>query len=272
MINMVFKSLKNTIRRILLKYFPSFYKHKIFGFITNLETKDLISQRIVEPELTLLKHFINQGDCCLDIGANIGHYTFIFEQIAGSGNVYAFEPILNNYRLLKKLFKNCHIHQIALSNENNIKKFKIPKINNIEFDTRGKLDVDIVEENEDGHEIIDVKCETLDSFVKNYNLNRIDFIKIDVEGHELKVLEGAVTTLKQFKPSMMIEIEQRHHNKNIDHIFSFISSFGYEISFYNLAKLRFEQLSNFNIEENQSVRNIKTSKYINNFFCVHKGI
>ena len=117
-----------------------------------------------------------------------------------------------------------------------------------------------------------MKCETLDSFVKNYNLNKIDFIKIDVEGHELNVLEGAVTTLKKFKPSMLIEIEQRHHNKNIDHIFSFISSFGYEISYYNLEKLRFEQLNNFDIEENQSVENIKTSKYINNFFCIHKGI
>ena len=264
---MVLKSFKKIIRKILLNYFSNFYKNKTYGFIAKLRTENLISQRVVEPELTLLKHFINHGDCCLDVGANIGHYTFMFEKLAGSENVYAFEPILNNYIHLNGLFKNCHIHQIALSDENKMKKFKIPIINDIVFDTRGKLDIDIVESNENGFRTFDVKCETMDSFVKNKKLNKVDFIKIDVEGHELKVLEGAIKTLKQFKPSMMIEIEQRHHKINIDYIFNFITSFGYKISFYNLEKLRFEQLSNFDIEKHQSFKNIKTSKYVNNFFC-----
>ncbi len=268
---MTYKSFKKIIKRLLLKYFSNFYKNRTYGFITKLRTENLKPNRTVEPELTLLKHFINHGDCCLDVGANIGHYTFMFEKLAGSENVYAFEPILDNYNHLNEVFKNCHIHQIALSNENKIKKFKIPIINDIVFDTRGKLDIDIIEGNENGFKTFDVSCETMDSFVKNKKLNRVDFIKIDVEGHELKVLEGAIKTLKQFKPCMMIEIEQRHHKINIDYIFNFITTLGYEISFYNLEKLRFEQLSNFDIEKYQSVKNIKSSNYINNFFCIARN-
>jgi hypothetical protein len=69
----------------------------------------------------------------------------------------------------------------------------------------------------------------------------------------------------------MIEIEQRHHQINIDYIFNFIIRIGYEISFYNLEKLRFEQLSSFNVKKYQSVENIKKIKYINNFFCIPRN-
>ncbi|MGH2645928.1 MAG: FkbM family methyltransferase, partial [Ginsengibacter sp.] len=94
-----------------------------------------------------------------------------------------------------------------------------------------------------------------------------DFIKIDVEGHELKVLHGADRSIRQFMPIMLIEIEQRHHTFSINKIFEHIRSLDYTIQFYDLSSLELKPLSEFNVDLDQDYNKIKTSNYINNFWC-----
>ena len=111
----------------------------------------------------------------------------------------------------------------------------------------------------------------LDDFVTKQKINKIDFIKIDVEGNELNVIYGATNSIKKFKPIILIEIEQRVHDFNINKIFDYILELGYKIKFYDLSNLTFKSLVHFSVKEHQNYNNIKSIKYINNFFCFPKN-
>ena len=217
-------------------------------------------------ELVESNYLVKKIDTLIDIGANIGNHSLFlakyFKQIE------AFEPNPFTFELLKlnaSKYQNINIHNFGLSSKEgtfflsedsrNLGGSKI-------YSDRNHIPTQL--------ETREVNLKKLDDLEMLCSKNEV-LINLDVEGHELKVLEGAIKTLKQFKPCMMIEIEQRHHKINIDYIFNFITTLGYEISFYNLEKLRFEQLSNFDIEKYQSVKNIKSSNYINNFFCIARN-
>lgn len=248
------------------RYLPSFYKRNKFGIFNEVQMESLIETRLFEPELLLLKNFINKNNVVFDIGANAGEYTYVFEKLVGASHVYSFEPVPKLFYALKKLFPNIHLYKIALSNKDDIVQFKIPIIDGRKFE-RGKLDIDYIEPGELSSELIEVECKTLDLLVREDGISQIDFIKIDVEGHELKVLNGADGSIRQFRPIILIEIEQRHHNFSINKIFDHIQSLDYTIQFYDLNSLLLKDIHEFNIELAQDYKNIKTSNYINNFWC-----
>jgi hypothetical protein len=60
------------------------------------------------------------------------------------------------------------------------------------------------------HEEVPVKVDTMDSLIERAGVTRLDFIKIDTEGGELHVLQGGERTIKEFRPSILVEIEARH--------------------------------------------------------------
>lgn len=259
--------MKKLVSIITQKYFPFVYKKIKFRKLAKIQLEQLQHNRLYEPELVLLKNFIKKGNIVFDVGANAGEYTYALERLAGAGNVYSFEPITSLFKELKKLFPKVNLHRIALSDKNEIHQFKIPIIAGSKFETRGKLDIDYIEPGEFSSELIEVECKTLDLFVEENNMKQLDFIKIDVEGHELKVLHGADESIKRFRPMMLIEIEQRHHNFSINKIFEYIESLNYKIQFYNLSSLQFENRNQFNTNFAQDYDKIKTSNYINNFWC-----
>ena len=92
------------------------------------------------------------------------------------------------------------------------------------------------ENNLDGKEIhtFNIKKARLDSFQFN---NKVGFIKIDVEGHEQKVLEGSVKILENNRPNLLVEIEKRHRKLNPDYTISFLREIGYQCFVFDEAKL-----------------------------------
>ena len=256
------------IKSLIIILFPEYYKSKKFNKIKQATLKSIENKKGIEPELILLNKFINKGDYCFDIGANKGVYTYKFEQLTNSKNIYAFEPIPENYTFLKKMFTKCNIYSFALSDKTINSKFKIPITKKKILHTRGKLNFKIIEDNEINYKSINVKCITLDLFVKKENINRIDFLKIDVEGHELNVLKGAIKSIGKFHPIILIEVEQRVHSFKIKKIFDFIIDQGYSIKFYDLKKFKFKSINNFSTYKNQNYEKIQTTDYINNFFCI----
>jgi hypothetical protein len=98
----------------------------------------------------------------------------------------------------------------------------------------------------------------------------MDFIKIDVEGHEWAVLKGAKETLSRLRPMCLVEIEQRHHEHTpIQEIVSWVEALGYETYYYNLLSNRFHSFQTFNLLEHQDVRQLTDRKvYVNNFFFI----
>lgn len=111
-----------------------------------------------------------------------------------------------------------------------------------------------------------VQVRTLDSF----NFSNVDFIKIDVEGHEQSVIKGGRQTLKTEKPAILIEIEQRHLDGEMQDVFHMIQGLGY--TGYFLEEGRLQRLEAFSYERNQKpyLNNVSSKNYINNFMFFHR--
>jgi FkbM family methyltransferase len=176
--------------------------------------------------MTLFAKFIAPGDRVVEVGGHIGYISTFFSHLVGpTGQVVVFEPGQNNLDYTRANVRDCKniklvekgvgresgvmaFYEDALTGQNNsfVKDFDGLKENQ-----KHAVSVAAVEERK-------VDIVTLDSFL---NEVRPDFIKIDVEGFELSVLQGARETLK-LKPIVMVEVQADRKE-----IFEFMTSFGY---------------------------------------------
>lgn len=156
----------------------------------------LLMDKIYEPtETNLVRSQINKGDIVVDMGANIGYYTLIFaELVGGDGKVFAFEPDPDNFSLLSKNVKENKFDNIVL-------------VNKAVSDINGKTKLYLSEDNKGDHRIYDsgenrdsvvVDVVYLDDFLSEYK-NKIDFIKMDIQGAEGNALNGMINILKNNK-------------------------------------------------------------------------
>ncbi|MDQ0967621.1 FkbM family methyltransferase [Flavobacterium sp. W4I14] len=206
------------------------------NFVINADTSTWIGAKIdilgdYEPEIKkIFRIFIKEGNTVLDVGANIGLHTLYFSELVGSeGKVIAFEPIPSTFQLLQeniKLnnFENIEQKNIALSNRNETIKIKIDeKSKNPGSFNLFELDGDI-----------SVQCCIGDDLLIN---ERLDFVKIDVEGFEVHVIQGLFETLHKFKPVIVFEYDYNYQKKaglSQDHIFRILGEIGYQ--FYEIKK------------------------------------
>lgn len=253
--------LKDFAKTMAVAFFPARFRKRNLQTISNLSWAIPPDE---EAELMLLPYFLKKDKLFFDIGANNGIYTTAAEMIIPGKMIYSFEPIKELYSRLKSMHKKINLFSIALSNEISEKQFKIPVIQGKEFKSRGTLQVKYLEEGETGTRLIRVKSETLDNFVKRNKISNIGFVKIDVEGHELHVIEGGVATIGEQKPVLQIEIEQRHYEKRIKEIINYIEDLGYECHYLDIDGGEFRRLAT-DPATIQKSEHFKTSKYIHNF-------
>ena len=214
---------------------------KNFEFIIKnlLPKKYLFKKRILreikkkkEPEIVLIKELIKIQTDSIDIGVYRGVHSY--EMSKYSKVIHSFEPNPVIYKDLKRtlplIINNLKLYNYALSDKNITKNLRIPirnlkvnKLNYEEFYEMGKATIH--EENKfENFENFKVECKILDDFKFD---NSISFIKIDVEGHEISVLNGAKNIIKKFKPNLLIEIEERYSKKKVKDTINFVCSFGY---------------------------------------------
>ena len=246
---------------------PRFYKERYFKNLKNL-TKDNYSQKNIEPELMWIKDFLNADAVMLDIGSNNGSFLYQLEGKLSPKNLYAFEPNEKLYNRLRRIFPKIKSFCIALSDQNGTAAFKIPIIKGKNYDSRGTLQIGYREEDEEKHVLHQVKMLTLDDWQKSENLTKINFIKIDVEGNEMKTLEGAKQVIAKFRPTLMVEMEQRHHSEPIWDLIAQIESWEYAAYFLNRTTFNLERLSETIILEQNNNRLINKTAYINNIIFV----
>ena len=208
-----------------------------------------------EKELELLKEIIIPGTDTIDVGVYRGVYSY--EMAKYSKIVHAFEPnpiIFKDIKLnLSKIIKNISFYGYALSDHENTSILKVP-IRNKNFDRNnyeeyfqmGKATIHKENKMED-IETFEVKSKKLDSFSFS---NKISFIKVDVEGHELAVIRGAENTIKKNKPILLVEIEERHSQKKVSETLDYINSLGYISYFYENELLKTSSLDNLNLYNN----------------------
>lgn len=135
----------------------------------------------------------------LDIGANIGYYAILECSLLGKGKVYAFEPDPRNIEILKKniklngLNKKIKVYPYAVAEKECSRKFYLNRETNLSG---------FVRRNGKSSSIL-AKCIKLDNFDR---INKIDFIRMDVEGYECLVIDGMINFLKR-KESLKLQIE-----------------------------------------------------------------
>lgn len=248
---------------------PDFYKRRFFKSLNNLN-KDNFSERNVEPELVWIKEYLSKNSVILDIGANVGAFLYQLENKLDHEHIYAFEPNKKLYNRLKRLFPMMRVLPLALSNENTTAEFKVPIINGKMIASRGTLNTDYKEKGEEKSYTEKVKVIKLDDWAAIEHFHRLDFIKIDVEGNEMKTLLGAREIIRQFSPTLMVEMEQRHHQTPIWQEISEVESWGYDVNFLNRHTFKLEKLTEEILLKNTSDEKNKT-EYINNIIFIPKN-
>lgn len=140
-----------------------------------------------------------KGDVVLDAGAHYGFYTLLASRLVGAkGCILAFEPHLHNYRRL--------VANLRLNGTKNVKTFNLALG---ELNSQAKLYTDGESGTystffKRGAHYQNVTMVRLDTIATQMGLEKLDLIKIDVEGAELSILEGARETMQKFKPKLTI--------------------------------------------------------------------
>jgi FkbM family methyltransferase len=155
-----------------------------------------------------LYSLISPGATVVDIGANIGEVTLNAARLVGeAGHVYSFEPSRVNFGQLSanrdlNTFSNITLVNKGLGKEAGRLEMFIPDAGN-----RGMTRVVSSEHKDEPTEYVEIT--TLDLFAEENGLDRIDLIKIDVEGFEMNVLAGAEKTLRDLRPKLFLEVIDR---------------------------------------------------------------
>ncbi|MBK1856508.1 FkbM family methyltransferase [Verrucomicrobiaceae bacterium 5K15] len=265
---MKFRKIALNMLKVILPKFIISYKHSRDRNKNLL--KPITENLPYDPEINVLNH-IGINYPMFDIGANTGIYSEMLKNTIGEENLYIFEPLPHLFENLRCKFKNANIYKLALSNECSSQVIRIPCIDGDYYDTRATLN-NHIEPNQSGAKKITIDVSTLDQVVASLRLDRIGFMKVDVEGHELELIEGATSTLKKFKPLILIEIESRHHSFPITEIFSTLENLGYSGYYINPASLCLIEISEFDAARDQDISKLESRSffgYLNNFFFVH---
>lgn len=250
------RRLKWRIRMICELYFPKF-------------TLWILAQRswVHEPELAIVPFLASDRQLAVDIGANKGVY--LYSMCQNFKSVIGFEPGPALYGYLRRAApKNAQIFGCALSSQTGTAVLAMPKGFN-ELATLERQSFDEIDDTETV-ERFEVETRALDSF----KLDGVSLIKIDVEGHEMQVLEGARSTIQRCKPALLIEVEDRHHAGGVDSVDGYLQQLGYQGYFLDDSHVR--PMSEFDLAadqaSNQIVDAVKVGRYINNFIYLHSSV
>ncbi|MFN8117467.1 MAG: FkbM family methyltransferase [Bacteroidia bacterium] len=261
--------MRQFIKNILLVITPDFIKKRVFAHYQTLNWKTLSTLEF-DAELLLLEFLLSKNSVFFDIGTNKGEYAYYAEKLINPKNIYLFEPEKKLNKQLQAIFSDCQVFDLALSDNKGTHQFKIPLINGVADNCLSSLEVENKEDNETEAIIYEVKTDTLDNFITEKNI-KPDLIKIDVEGHELSVLKGAENFISQHYPTLIIEIEKRHHKViNIESVFESFKQKGYNCYYYSK-----KQSQLFPYDNKTHLTNTKEFfgkiNYINNYIFIHES-
>ena len=203
---------------------PKTLEEKVRDFIVpdwlRIRERAWRERRKGEREIKIIPSLLANCNRAIDIGANVGVWSYWLSKYAKQ--VESFEPNPKIFNALKNIkINNVNSYNIALSNKSGSVNLLIPK-GSKGFSNQGASLSPIKVQGE--HKSISIEAKCLDE----YNFLDVNFIKIDVEGHEHEVIEGAQETIKKFKPTMVIEMEEKHNQIPIEDQISSVEKLGYQ--------------------------------------------
>jgi FkbM family methyltransferase len=220
-----------------------------------LKYKQYMLSKDSEREIHFVERYIREDLAAIDVGVHLGFYTRHFTRFAKS--VIGFEANPSSAKFAQRVFgKSVRIEWSAISSDRGSATLRIPV-------TMGDVAAlgTISDANPlGGHEFTEVVVpkKRLDDF----DLPPVGFIKIDVEGHEESVLQGAEGIIERDRPNFMIEIEERHNPGSIERTAAWFERRGYRGQFFDGSEMRpIEEFRHADLQSGKSGQ-----PYINNFF------
>lgn len=187
---------------------------------------------------------MNPGDCVVDAGANIGYVTLLLSRWVGeAGCVHSFEPVQETFEWLAESVRrlklaNVNLHNCGLSDSAHGATMGIPR-----YVSGGEnlYESRIVEEGRGARfaRTVNVSLNTLDALLAGSS-QRLSFIKIDVEGHELLAVKGALRVISRDKPALLIEVTGDPDRPDLPagELFALLAGLDYSPFVWDCGKLR----------------------------------
>jgi FkbM family methyltransferase len=223
-----------------------------------------------EPELALIRHLVEPGTTALDVGCSIGMYAA--EMARHAGKVIAFEANPEVAAFLASVApRNVEVVNVALSSTRGRATLRIPT------NASGRT-IDELATIEPGNplhggmaKVVQVEMKRLDDFA----IANCSFVKIDVEGHEEAVLDGAPALIAAQRPMLMVELDESLHPGTVQRFAARAAALGYHGLFLSCGKLL--PIAGFDAATHQDHALLKYTRktlpagreYINNFVFVH---
>ena len=168
------------------------------------------------------KNYIKNSKTIIDIGANLGNHSLYWAINLDCNKIYAFEPFKPNFEILKDNIERNKLNNIIALNKGVGSKKSKAVVKNFDDSNYGATTLEETndENTEDVMEIVDI-----DSFSDENSIEQIDFVKIDTEGFEEKVLLGMKNVISKFKPILWIEVSHETYRD----VFSYLFNYNYKI-------------------------------------------
>ena len=199
-----------------------------------------------EPELNVVKHLVQPRHTAVDVGANVGWYTNYLSNLVGkNGKVIALEPIPETFALLSICAKALHLTNVELFNvgASEVDGSAVMEIPEYASGGANYYMSHIVDcDQQSGSSLQrEVRLRSLDSLLRD-KAYHVDFIKCDVEGHELQLIKGAQATMKAGKAAWLIEVS-RSSDPDLDgsnswQLFTLLEAHGYSAWWFDRDVLR----------------------------------
>jgi FkbM family methyltransferase len=234
--------------------------------------------RLNPGQIRAMLRLLPRGGVALDVGAHKGAYScWMAWSVGRRGRVLAFEPqdrlagsaganspTSPSARALLGLgLRQVRLFHAAVSDRDGAGTIDVRRSS-----THGASLDGIGTVGEQGVDQQPVALVTLDGVAAREGLARVDFVKIDVEGHELAVLRGAAGVLARFRPALLIELEARHHKgaSPLDEAAAMLTPLGYE-GFY-FRRRRERPMAEFTVASHQQYGAGRPGEYCNDFLFV----
>ena len=150
------------------------------------------------------KRYLSDSKVVFDVGANLGNHTLFWAKKLNTDVIYSFEPYIPNFERLLHNVQNNLLDNVYPINKAIGKKEGYTCVKEFHEDNYGGTTLNEEIQSEGEIEVI-----TIDSFVKGKKIESVDFIKIDTEGYEVSVLDGAQKTISKYYPDLWIEVNSQ---------------------------------------------------------------
>lgn len=187
-----------------------------------------------------LSAFIATESVVFDVGAHAGQFTKLFAKMVPQGHVYSFEPGSYALSILRAAVRfhglgNVTVLPFGLGDRDAQLRLSVPVkpsgsigfgLSHLNSARSGPTETWAGSSCEE--ETVEIR--TADGFIREHGVGRLDFIKVDIEGWELRMLTGAAETLRRFAPSILTEVNDSHLGRagdSAESLFAYLRSLGY---------------------------------------------